>query len=331
MFCINLISIEFRAIDVSVLYFQNIYMISSSSWKNLINKASEIILDKKSEIELSLTCILAGGHLLIEDIPGVGKTTLVQVLAKLLDLPYSRVQFTSDLLPSDIIGNSIYNAEKKEFQFVEGPLFSHLVLADELNRANPRTQSALLQAMEEGQVSVDRITHNLPSPFFLIATQNPRTQTGTFPLPESQLDRFLMSIGMNNASYQSEIAIFQGQDPRIQLKNLTPLITKNDLVESQNQVNQVKISKLMAKYIADILSYSRQHQDLFTPLSTRTGLALTRAAKAHAYLQERNYCTPDDVQVVANSVLSHRLGGIDGIIYGRNKAFELLKAVVIPT
>lgn len=306
-------------------------MISSSIWKNLIDKASQIILDKENEIELALTCIIAGGHLLIEDIPGVGKTTLVQVIAKLLDLPYSRIQFTSDLLPADIIGNSIYDIDKKEFRFVPGPLFSHLVLADELNRANPRTQSALLQAMEEGQVSVDRITHNLPSPFFLIATQNPRSQTGTFPLPESQLDRFLMSLGMNYASYQSEIALFQGEDPRLQLKDLTPMIQHETLLSCQNQVNQVKVSELMAKYITDILTFSRQHSELFTPLSTRTGLSLTRASKARAFLQNRNYCVPDDLQYVAISVLCHRLGGADGIIYGRNKAVELIKAVAIPT
>lgn len=306
-------------------------MNSQTPWQTVIKRASSIILDKEAEIELSLTCILAGGHLLIEDIPGVGKTTLVQVIAKLLDLPYSRIQFTSDLLPADIIGNSIYDIDKKEFHFVPGPLFAHLVLADELNRANPRTQSALLQAMEEGHVSVDRMTHSLPSPFFLIATQNPRTQTGTFPLPESQLDRFLMSLSMNYASYQSEIAIFQGQDPRVLMKDLKPVVSNSILVAAQEQVNSVKISELLAKYITDLLTYSRQHQNLFIPLSTRTGLALTRAAKARAFLQNRTYSLPDDVQAVAPSVLSHRLGGMDGIIYGRNKAIELIKAVAIPT
>jgi MoxR-like ATPase len=306
-------------------------MNNENKWHQIIHRASSIILDKQNEIELSLTCILAGGHLLIEDVPGVGKTTLVQVLAKLLDLPHSRIQFTSDLLPADIIGNSIYDADKKEFHFVAGPLFAHLVLADELNRANPRTQSALLQAMEEGHVSVDRTTHALPSPFFLIATQNPRTQTGTFPLPESQLDRFLMSISMNYASYQSEVAIFQGQDPRHQMKDLTPLITKNLLLEAQSAVNQVRVSELLAKYITEILTFSRQHQDLYVPLSTRTGLALARAAKARAFLQGRDFVLPDDVQIIAPSVLSHRLGGMDGIAYGRTKAFELVKAVAIPT
>ncbi len=300
-------------------------------WKNVIDHASRIILDKQIEIEQALTCILAGGHLLIEDVPGVGKTTLVQVLAKLLDLPYSRIQFTSDLLPADIIGNSIYDPEKKEFQFIPGPLFAPLVLADELNRANPRTQSALLQSMEEGQVSVDRITHPLPSPFFLIATQNPRSQTGTFSLPESQLDRFLMSFSMNYASYQSEISIFQGQDPRAQLKSLNPLVTIHQLQESQEFIQKIVVSELLAKYIADLLTFTRQHQESFIPLSTRTGIALSRASKARAFLKERQFCLPEDVQAVAPYVLAHRLGGAEGITYGKNKVHELIKTVAVPT
>lgn len=302
-----------------------------SIWQNVIDRASQIILDKQIEVEQALTCILAGGHLLIEDVPGVGKTTLVQVIAKLLSLPYSRIQFTSDLLPADIIGNSIYDPDKKEFLFIEGPLFAPLVLADELNRANPRTQSALLQAMEEGQVSVDRITHTLPTPFFLIATQNPRTQTGTFPLPESQLDRFLMSFSMNYASYRSEISIFQGQDPRTQLKNLNTIVTVAQLENSQKLVQEVIISELLAMYITDLLTHSRQHQEQYLPLSTRTGIALSKASKARAYLQNRTYCLPEDVQFVAPYVLSHRLGGAEGIIYGKNKAQELIKAVAVPT
>ncbi|MEY4615147.1 MAG: hypothetical protein RJB66_107 [Pseudomonadota bacterium] len=305
-------------------------MSNDSIWPQVIQKASEIILDKTNEVEMALTCLLAGGHLLIEDVPGVGKTTLVQTLAKLLNLNYSRIQFTSDLLPSDILGNSIYDQEKKEFQFIPGPLFAELVLADELNRANPRTQSALLQAMEEGVVSIDRSTHSLPRPFFLFATQNPRNQTGTFPLPESQLDRFLMSIGMNYASYHSEVAIFLGQNPREQLSSLQPLVSTETLVATQHAISQVTISELLAKYIADLLNYSRQHQNLYLPLSTRTGIALSRAARARAYLKGRNFCLPDDVKAIATAVLAHRLGGADGIDFGRIKAFELLNSVAIP-
>ena len=299
-------------------------------WQQVIQSASSIILDKTNEIEQALTCILAGGHLLIEDVPGVGKTTLVQVLAKLLDLPYSRIQFTSDLLPSDIIGNAIFEPNKREFEFVPGPLFAHLVLADELNRANPRTQSALLQAMEEGHVSVERTTHALPSPFFLIATQNPRTQTGTFPLPESQLDRFLMSISMNYASYDSEVAILLGRNPRDQMKELQAQVSQDILLSTQNSIQKITLSELLAKYIADILTFSRQHQNLYSPLSTRTGLALARAAKARAFLQGRDFCVPDDIIAIAPAVLSHRLGGMDGVVYGRNKAIELIKSVAIP-
>ncbi len=299
-------------------------------WLNVIEKTSSLILDKKHEIQQSIYCLLARGHLLIEDVPGVGKTTLAQVISKLLDLTPQRIQFTSDLLPSDIIGNSIYDPDKKEFRFFQGPLFAHLVLADELNRANPRTQSSLLQAMEEGQVTVDRITANLPQPFFLIATQNPRFQTGTFPLPESQLDRFLMSITLNYASTEAEIKIFQGQDPRLALPGLTTILHKKDIEESQKQVDEIKVSELLAKYIANILNESRKHSDQFTSLSTRTGIALSRAAKACAYLDGRNYVIPEDVQDVAVSVLSHRLGRTEGVHHGQGKARELIKLATVP-
>jgi MoxR-like ATPase len=310
---------------------QTVSIPSENPWQRVAEAASSIILDKRAEIDLAITCILAGGHLLIEDVPGVGKTTLVQVLAKLLDLPYSRIQFTSDLLPADILGNSIYDPDKKSFYFAPGPLFAHLVLADELNRANPRTQSALLQAMEEGQVSVDRLTHALPAPFFLIATQNPKSQMGTFPLPESQLDRFLMSMSMNYTSYDSEVSLFQGQDPRAKLKELTPVVAQNSLRIAQEKVNGIRIAEPLARYIADLLGHTRLNQNLFTPLSTRSGLALTRAARARAFLQGRDFATPDDVQAIAAAVLSHRLGGLEGVLYGRAKALELIKAVAIPT
>jgi len=300
-------------------------------WLNVIEKCSSLILDKKTEIQRSVVCLLARGHLLIEDVPGVGKTTLVQIIAKLLDLNHQRIQFTSDLLPSDIVGNSIYDPEKREFKFFQGPLFAHLVLADELNRANPRTQSALLQAMEEGQVSVDRNTWTLPQPFFLIATQNPRFQTGTFPLPESQLDRFLMSLTLNYASSDSEIKIFRGEDPRAALPNLKPLLSHADLVESQKNVDQVNISDLLAKYISNLLNESRKRADQFTPLSTRTGLALAKGARAWAFLQGRDYALPEDVQAIAAAVLSHRLGGAEGVSYGQSKAHALIQLVAVPS
>lgn len=300
-------------------------------WLRLIEQTSQIILDKQNEIQQSVVCLLARGHLLIEDVPGVGKTTLVQIIAQLLGLRHHRIQFTSDLLPSDIIGNSIYDSEKKDFHFFQGPLFSHLVLADELNRANPRTQSALLQAMEEGQVSVDRQTWNLPEPFFLIATQNPRFQTGTFPLPESQLDRFLMSVTLNYASSEAEIKIFQGQDPRQRLPHLKPLLTPTQIIESQQKIDQIKVSPLLATYISNILNESRKQSDQFVPLSTRTGMALAKAAKAWAFLEGRDFALPEDVQKISKSVLAHRLGGVEGVNYGQNRAQELIQLVGVPS
>lgn len=300
-------------------------------WMDVVEKCSLLILDKKDEIQISLACLLARGHLLIEDVPGVGKTTLVQALARLLDLQNSRIQFTSDLLPSDIIGNSIYDQDQKCFRFFQGPLFSNLVLADELNRANPRTQSSLLQAMEEGQVTVDRQTMMLPKPFFLIATQNPRSQTGTFSLPESQLDRFLMSIHLNYASPSSEIALFQNKDPRSELESLSPLINQSDLLKAQQEVDKVYLSELLAQYIFLILKISRDKANVYAPLSTRTGLGLARAARAWAYLEDRDYVIPEDVQKIAIQVIGHRLGGQEGVLYGKNKAQEIIKSVEIPT
>ncbi len=300
-------------------------------WHKVIEQCSKLILDKRNEIQQAIVCLLARGHLLIEDVPGVGKTTLVQTIAKLLELDHQRIQFTSDLLPSDIVGNSIYDDQKKEFRFFQGPLFAHLVLADELNRANPRTQSALLQAMEEGQVTVDRQTWNLPEPFFLIATQNPRFQTGTFPLPESQLDRFLMSLTLNYASTESEIKIFQGQDPRLSLAGLKPVMTKSELIESQKQVDGVNVSPLLAQYISNLLNETRKRSDQFTPLSTRSGMALAKAAKAYAFLEGRDYALPEDVQKVSRAVLAHRLGGIDGVTYGQTRSQELIQLVAVPS
>ena len=317
--------------NIDQLLFQLKNSLMQEKWLQVIQQTSTLILDKKSEIHQAIICLLASGHLLIEDVPGVGKTTLVQIIAKLLGLEHQRIQFTSDLLPSDIVGNSIYDSEKREFKFFQGPLFAHLVLADELNRANPRTQSALLQAMEEGQVTVDRTTWNLPKPFFLIATQNPRFQTGTFPLPESQLDRFLMSLTLNYASSEAEIKIFQGQDPRLALPGLTAILTQAELVESQKKVEQITVSPLLAKYISALLNESRRRADHFPALSTRTGIALSKAAKACAFLQGRNYALPEDVQAISRSVLSHRLGGTEGVSYGQSRSQELVQVVAVPS
>lgn len=300
-----------------------------SIFQNIVKAASEVILDKHDETILALTSILSEGHLLIEDVPGVGKTTLVQALAKLMDFKFSRIQFTNDLLPSDIIGNSIYDNEKKEFRFFEGPLFAHLVLADELNRANPRTQSALLQAMEEFEVSQDKQTHALPKPFILIATQNPKQQVGTFSLPESQLDRFLIALELNYANKDSELKIFQGADARTALKDLKPLVTKAEIVQHQTKAQQTFISPLIAEYIYELINFTRKNQS-YPPLSTRSGLALSKAAKSYAYIHDRDHVIPEDVQKVFSAVMGHRLGLSEGVKVGKKLAQEILQGTKVP-
>lgn len=307
------------------------YESMNHKFQALISEASKIVLDKEAEIRLAVTCLLAGGHLLIEDLPGVGKTTLVQVLGRLIGLNTRRIQFTIDLLPADVIGGQVYHPQEHKFNFHPGPLFSQLVMADELNRASPRTQSALLQAMEEGEVSVDGVNHVLPKPFYVIATQNPHQQTGTFPLPESQLDRFLMSLELHHAPKETEIKIFQGEDPRQQLQKLQALFDGQEVEKLIKEVEKVKLSNNVAQYIGDLLEKSRQAGFEGNPLSTRAGLALTRAAKSWAVMDGREYVRPEDVQSVLVPVLGHRLGGNHGIKRGREWAYQLQKSTAIPT
>ncbi len=302
----------------------------NKKFHHLISEASKIILDKNAEIRLAATCLLAGGHLLIEDLPGVGKTTLVQVLAKLLGLKNRRIQFTIDLLPADIIGGQIFHPQEQKFIFHPGPLFSSIVMADELNRASPRTQSALLQAMEEGEVSVDGTTWKLPRPFYLIATQNPHKQIGTFPLPESQLDRFLMSLELHHASKSTEVTIFQRKDAKLSMDQIESLFSEQEIIEILTQVEEVQISPAVALYIADLLERSRRPDFEGMQLSTRAGLALVRAAKAWAFMEGRTYVRPEDVQEVLIPVLGHRLGGSHGINKGREWALALQKNTAVP-
>lgn len=297
----------------------------------IIATISSVVLDKENEIRLALTCLLAGGHLLIEDVPGVGKTTLVQSLGKLSGLQTKRIQFTIDLLPADILGGQIYNTKVQKFEFHPGPLFSQMVLADELNRASPRTQGALLQAMEEGEVSIDGQNRSLPNPFFVIATQNPHQQMGTFPLPESQLDRFLMSLELNYASQKTEIEIFKSQDPRDKMNGLKALLKAEDFAKFRQDVQTVKVSDAVAQYVSALLENSRQGAKASLPLSTRAGIALMRAAKAWAYMAQRSYLRPDDIQKVLVPVLGHRLGGNHGLRKGREWALELQEQTQVPS
>lgn len=275
--------------------------------EKIIAGMNGIILGKELEVRLVLTCLLAKGHLLIEDIPGVGKTTLAQSLSRILGLQYSRVQCTSDLLPADIIGGSVFDAVKQEFRFHPGPLFEQMVLADELNRATPRTQSSLLEAMEENQVSVDGITHRLPEPFFVIATQNQRYHVGTFPLPESQLDRFLMRIRLGYPDFRSERGILTGENRHEMIRRLEPLTSPAELMEMQARAPGVFISEPILDYIQNILAVSRSSPHQYLGLSPRAGLALVRAAQAWALADDRDMVVPEDIQAVAPSVLEHRL------------------------
>ncbi len=292
---------------------------------------SQVILGKTTEIKLALSCLMAGGHLLIEDIPGVGKTTLAQTLARLLGLQYRRVQFTSDLLPADIIGVSIFEKETGQFHFQPGPIFSQLLLADEINRASPKTQSALLEAMEENQVTSDGETRQLPQPFFVIATQNPLDQIGTFALPESQLDRFLMRISLGYPSHQAEKDLLQGASRRDLLTRLQALSDAASLKALQTQAAALTTSPALLEYILALVKHSRSHARVRLGLSPRAGLALKHAAQAWALLDGRQAVIPEDVQAVFPAVATHRIALHGGDHSGAAALVgELLNDVPIP-
>lgn len=273
----------------------------------LLQTANTIISGKEQQIKLAIACLLARGHLLIEDLPGMGKTTLAHLLARLFALDYSRIQFTSDMLPADIIGVSIFNKSSSEFNFHPGPVFSQLVLADEINRATAKTQSALLEAMEEQQITTDGDTYPLDDPFFVIATQNPQTHAGTFPLPESQLDRFLMRIVLGYPDRQTERGILAGADRRDLLQSIKPVFSVKQLLKMQQQVRSVHISSALLDYVQDILQFSRHSQHFTTGLSPRAGLGLLHAAQAWAFINNRNMVIPDDIKAILAAVILHRL------------------------
>ncbi|MEQ8661726.1 MAG: AAA family ATPase [Gammaproteobacteria bacterium] len=298
----------------------------------VIAAASRVVLGKSSEIRLALTCLLARGHLLIEDMPGVGKTTLAHLLARLLGLEFQRIQFTSDLLPADITGVCVYERETGAFRFHPGPVFTNVVLADEINRATPRAQSALLEAMEERQVTVENETHPLPQPFFVIATQNPLEQIGTFPLPESQLDRFLMCISLGYPDRQAERALLTGADRRTLIEELTPVLDAASLGELQAQVEEVHASEALLDYLQDLIDHSRSMAAFEAGLSPRAGLAALRAARAWALIDGRSHVLPDDLQAVPPAVAGHRLRAARGehAVSAAAVARQLLDAVPIP-
>ncbi len=280
-----------------------------------LKQLNHLVLDKHQQTKLALSCLLAGGHLLLQDLPGMGKTTMAESLAKLSGLKYRRVQFTSDMLPSDILGVSIFNPEKQDFEFREGPVFSQVLLADEINRTSPKTQSALLEAMEENQVSQDGETRQLPSPFFVIATQNPVSQSGTYPLPESQLDRFLMCLSLGYPSAQAEREILLGQDRRTMLKQIEPVLNTQHLSQYRSLCNDIYISSVVLDYLQRLVAHTRTSQ--YIGLSTRGLLALKRAAQAYALVEGRSFVIPEDIQAVFVAVVDHRLGvkmGVEGSI-----------------
>src|SRR5689334_24329616 len=303
---------------------------SSSPVARIVEAASQIILGKEAQIRMALACLLARGHLLIEDLPGVGKTTLAHVLARSLGLHFQRIQFTSDMLPADIIGVSIYERDSGGFKFHPGPIFAQVILADEVNRATPKTQSALLEAMEEHQVTAEGETRKLPTPFFVIATQNPSEQVGTFPLPESQLDRFTMRIELGYPDREAERALLAGTDRRDLLATLDPCMTPAELMELQASVQRVYVAAALLDYVQAIVEHTRRSAHYVAGLSPRAALALVHCARAWALLEGRDKVIPEDVQAILPGVAAHRLRPAHDSARRVDVGAQLLAAVPIP-
>lgn len=294
----------------------------------VLAQISQIILGKPDVIRLAMTCLLARGHLLIEDQPGMGKTTLAHTLARTLGFDYQRVQFTSDLLPADILGAAVYERERSAFVFHPGPIFTQLILADEINRASPKTQSALLEAMEEYQVTIEGSTHRLPQPFFVIATQNPDHQVGTFPLPESQLDRFLMRLELGYPDPQAERQLLEGEDRRSLLQRLPSVLQPEDVISVQQKVAAITVSPLLLDYLQALLAATRRSAELRNGLSPRAGLGVLRAARAWALLEHRDYVLPEDIQAVLVPVIGHRLQAVRE--HPQSVLQQLIESVPVP-
>lgn len=303
------------------------------SLNSVLAAANRIILGKDRAIRLALACVLARGHLLIEDLPGVGKTTLAHVIARLLGLDFQRVQFTSDMLPADIIGVSVFDRDSASFRFHPGPVFTQVILADEINRATPKTQSALLEAMEERQVTAEGETRRLPDPFFVIATQNPSHQIGTFPLPESQLDRFLLRIELGYPDPASERELLAGADRRSLVASLAPCLTPDQLLNLQNAARQIHAAASLIDYVQALAAYTRSAPDWQAGLSPRAALALLAVARAWALLDGRDHVRPEDVQAVLPGVIGHRLRPTDDDsrkVGADMTAARLIEAVPLP-
>ncbi len=296
-----------------------------------LTQVNQIVLGKETQVRLCLACLLARGHLLIEDAPGVGKTTLAHALARTLGLDFHRLQFTSDLLPADILGAAIYDRESATFSFHPGPIFAQVILADEINRASPKAQSALLEAMEEGQVSIEGETRPLPSPFFVIATQNPSEQVGAFPLPESQLDRFLMRIRLGYPEHAAERALLKGVDRRDLLAKLPAILDPAEFTRLQQEVQAVHVADALLDYLQALLAASRTDARFAAGLSPRAGLGFLRAAQAWAYLQGRAFVQPEDIRAVLPALVPHRLFPAVGLSNSADDwAARILLEVAIP-
>lgn len=297
----------------------------------LLNQLNTVIVGKPAQVQDCVACLLAGGHLLIEDVPGVGKTTLAHALSRSFGLQFSRVQFTADLMPSDLSGVSIYERQKESFVFHPGPLFAQVLLADEINRASPKTQSALLEAMEEKQVTIEGATRPLPLPFFVIATQNPHDQLGTYALPESQLDRFHMRISLGYPDRAAERELLKGADRRDMLDKLQAVLTPHDLLALQSQVNQVHAAEPLLNYMQDLMAATRSGRWFLQGLSPRAGIAVMRAAKAQAFLNQRDYVAPDDIAAVLPQTAAHRLIPVSNAGRGAlEQVSAMLAAVPLP-
>ena len=293
----------------------------------IIEDLSTVIFGKQQQIKLALTCLFSEGHLLIEDLPGMGKTTLSHALSAVLGLSYQRIQFTSDLLPADILGTNVFNSTEHSFTFHKGPIFSQVVLADEINRAGPKTQSALLEAMEEQQVTVDGKKYTLPNPFFVIATQNPLYQSGTYPLPESQLDRFLMRISLGFPPKDAEKRLILNMQKR-DYSQLPKRINQQELAAIQTQISQITLSSPVVDYVIELVNYTRTSNAFAASLSPRASMALAKAARSWAFIDGRDFVMPEDVQAVFSSVCQHRLGLHNES--GEAQVNDILKNVLVP-